>query len=91
MSSGIIGIQRLYDLLLAYVKIWESFMSSGMIGIQRLYCFLLAYVTMWESFCVIRNYWNTASVLLFTSICNDMGVILCHPELLEYSVCIAVC
>ena len=64
-------------------------MSSRIIGIQRVYCFLQAYVTIWESLYVIRNYWNTAFVLLFTSICNDMGVISCHPELLEYSVCIA--
>jgi hypothetical protein len=64
-------------------------MSSGTIGIHRLYCFLLAYVTIWESCYVIRNYWNTAFVLFVTSICNDLGVILCHPELLKYSVCIA--
>ena len=38
----------------------------------------------------VRNYWNAAFVLLFISICNDMGVILCHPELLEYSTCIAL-
>ena len=63
-------------------------MSSEIIGIQRLYCFLLAYVTIWESFYVIRSYWNTAFVLLFASMCNDMGVILCHPELLEFTVCI---
>ena len=63
-------------------------MSSGIIGMQCLHWFLLAYVTIWESFHVIRDYWNAAFAFVFISICNDMGVMLCHPELLEYSVCI---
>ena len=63
-------------------------MSSGIIGMQRLRWFLLAYVTMWESFHVIRDYWNAVFAFVFTSICNDMGVILCHPGFLECSVCI---
>ena len=62
-------------------------MSSGIIGIQRLYCLLLAYVTIWESFHVIRDYWNAAFAFAFASICNDAGVISCHPGLLECSVC----
>ena len=68
----------------------SHFMSSGIIGIQRLSRYLSAYVRIWESFYVIRNYWNAAFVSIFTSICNDMGVILCHPELLECSVCLEI-
>ena len=63
-------------------------MSSGIIGMQRLRCLLLAYVTMWESFYVIRDYWNAVFAFVFTSIRNDVGVMSCHPGLLECSVCI---
>ena len=65
-------------------------MSSGIIGKQRLSRYLQSYGTIWESFYVIRNYWNTAFVSIFISICKDMGVILCHPELLECSVCLDI-
>ena len=63
-------------------------MSSGIIGMQRLHWFVLACVTMWESFYVIRDYWNAVFAFVFTSIRNDVGVIVCHPGLLECSVCI---
>ena len=63
-------------------------MSSGIIGMQCLHCFLLAYVTIRESLYVIRDYWNAVFALVSTSICNDVGVILCHPGLLECSICI---
>jgi hypothetical protein len=91
MSSGIIGIQRLYCFLLAYVTIWESFHVIRNYWNTACVLLLISILTIWASFYVIWNYWNPAFVLFFTSICNDMGVILCHPELLEYSVCIAVC
>ena len=65
-------------------------MSSVIIGMQCLSRYLQASVTIWESFHVIRNYWNAAFVSIFTSICNDLGVILCHPELLECSVCLDI-
>ena len=65
-------------------------MSSGIIGMQRVSRYLQAYVTIWESFYVIRNYWNAAFVSILTSICKDMGVILCHPELSECSVCLDI-
>ena len=83
-------MQRLSPYLQAYVRIWDRFRSSGIIGMQRLSRYLQAYVTIWESFYVIRNYWNAAFVSIFTSICKDMGVILCHPELLECSVCLDI-
>ena len=63
-------------------------MSSGIIGMQRLSRYSQAYVTIWESFYVMGNYWNAAFVSIFISICKDMGVILCHPEFLECSVCL---
>ena len=63
-------------------------MSSGIIGMQRLSRYLQAYVRIWESFYIIWNYWNAAFVSIFISICKDMGVILCHPEFLECSVCL---
>ena len=65
-------------------------MSSGIIGMQRLSRYLQASVRIWGSFYVIRNYWNAVFVLIFTSICKDMGVILCHLELLECSVCLDI-
>ena len=65
-------------------------MSSGIIGVQRLSRYFTAYVRIWESCYVIRNYWNAAFVLIFASICKDMGVIVCHPELLECSVCLDI-
>ena len=65
-------------------------MSSGIIGMQRLSRYLQAYVRIWESFYVISNYWNAVFVSIFTSICNNMGVISCHPELLECSVCLDI-
>ena len=77
MSSGTIGMQRLSRYLQAYVRIWDHFMPSGIIGMHRVSRYLQAYVRMWESFYVIRNYWNAACVSIFTSICNDMGVISC--------------
>ena len=55
-------------------------MSSRILGMQGLSRYLQAYGTIWESFYVIRNYWNAAVVSIFTSICNDMGVISCHSE-----------
>ena len=90
MSSGIIGMQCLSRYLQAYVKIWDHCISSGIIGMQRLSRYLQASVTMWESFYVIRNCLNAAFVSIFTSICKDMGVILCHPELSECSVCLDI-
>ena len=63
-------------------------MSSVIIGMQLLHWLLLAYVTILESFHVIRDYWNAAFALVFASMCNDVGVILCHPGLLECSACV---
>ena len=54
---------------------------------QRLSRYVQAYVRVWVSCCVIQNYWNAAVVSIFTSISKDIGVVLCHPELLEISVC----
>ena len=48
-------------------------MSSGIIGVQRLSRYFQAYVRIWESCYVIRNYWNAAFVLIFTSTCKNMG------------------
>ena len=91
MSSGIIGLQRLSRYLQAYVRmIWDHLMSSGIIGMQRLSRDLQAYVRIWDSLYIIWNYWNAAFVSIFTSICKDMGIILCHPELLECSICLDI-
>ena len=65
-------------------------MSSGIIGMQRLSRDLQAYVRIWDSLYTIRNYWNAAFVSIFISICKDMGVISCHPELLDCSVCLDI-
>ena len=65
-------------------------MSSGIIGMQQLSRYLQAYGTIWESVHVIRNDWNAAFVSIFTSICKDMGVFVCHPELLECSACLDI-
>ena len=88
MSSGIIGMQCVHCFLLAYVTIRESF------HVIRDYwnaVFALVFTSMWESCYVIRDYWNAVFALVFTSICNDVGVISCHPGLLECSVCIGLC
>ena len=65
-------------------------MSSGIIGMQRLSRDLSAYVRIWDSLYTIRNYWSAACVSIFISICKDMGVISCHPELLDCSVCLDI-
>jgi hypothetical protein len=74
-----------------HVSGYESHVvSSGIIGMQRLSRYVQACGTVWDSFYVIRSYWNAAFFLIFISICKDMRVILCRPELSECSVCLDI-
>ena len=90
MPSGIIGMLRLSQDLEAYVRIWDSLYIIWNYWNAAFVSIVISICKDMESFHVIRNYWNAARVSIFTSICNDMGVISCHPELLECSVCLDI-
>ncbi len=50
----------------------------------------ITFMTVWELLDVSQDYWNSTCESGFTSLRNGMGVIWCHPGLLEWHVCIDV-